>query len=78
MCRDSGKRTAKTVICCKYSYSVYLNLVLLLFYFCYHIFDGIKLRAGINGENASMVWPTNGSRTAKEHNRTKLRARSGN
>jgi len=25
---------------------------------------------GINGESASMVWPTLGSRTAKEQNRT--------
>ena len=26
----------------------------------------------INGENVSMVWPTLGSRTAKEQNRTEL------
>jgi len=29
-------------------------------------------RTGINGESTSMVWPTLGSRTAKEQNRTEL------
>ena len=30
-----------------------------------------------NGESTSMVWPTLGSRTAKEQNRTKLRVKRG-
>jgi len=29
-----------------------------------------RQRTGINGESSSMVWPTLGSRTAKEQNRT--------
>jgi len=32
--------------------------------------DPIMGRTGINGESTSMVWPTLGSRTAKEQNRT--------
>ena len=31
-----------------------------------------RQRTGINGESTSMVWPTLGSRTAKEQNRTVL------
>jgi len=32
--------------------------------------DPVMGRTGINGESTSMVWPTLGSRTAKEQNRT--------
>jgi len=31
-----------------------------------------RQRTGINGESTSMVWPTLGSRTAKEQNRTDM------
>jgi len=34
-----------------------------------------RTEIGLNGESTSMVWPTLGSRTAKEHNRTTTQQR---